>query len=96
MLSVLLALATFPEPDLPACLPALTPSRCPAVNIRLEEHNLCLLVMIGVRAGGRKELIALADGFRESAESWSDLLRNWKRRGMRAPVLAVGDGALAF
>ncbi len=45
------------------------------VNIRLDEHKLCLLVMIGVRADGRKELIALADGYRESAESWADLLR---------------------
>jgi transposase-like protein len=66
------------------------------VSIRLEEHKLCLLVMIGVRADGRKELIALADGFRESAESWADLLRDCRRRGMRAPVLAVGDGALGF
>jgi len=66
------------------------------VNIRLEEHKLCLLVMIGVRADGRKELIALADGYRESADAWSDLLRDCKRRGMRAPVLAVGDGALGF
>jgi transposase-like protein len=66
------------------------------VNIRLAEHKLCLLVMIGVRADGRKELIALADGYRESAESWADLLRDCKRRGMRAPVLAVGDGALGF
>lgn len=66
------------------------------VNIRLEEHKLCLLVMIGVRADGRKELVALADGYRESAESWADLLRDAKRRGMRAPVLAVGDGALGF
>jgi transposase-like protein len=66
------------------------------VNIRLEEHKLCLLVMIGVRADGRKELIALADGYRESAESWADLLRDCARRGMRAPVLAVGDGALGF
>jgi transposase-like protein len=66
------------------------------VNIRLEEHRLCLLVMIGVRADGRKELIALADGYRESAESWADLLRDCARRGMRAPVLAVGDGALGF
>jgi len=66
------------------------------VNIRLEEHKLCLLVMIGVRADGRKELIALADGYRESTESWADLLRDCKRRGMRAPVLAVGDGALGF
>jgi len=66
------------------------------VNIRLEEHKLCLLVMIGVRADGRKELIALADGYRESAESWADLLRDCARRGMRAPVLAIGDGALGF
>jgi transposase-like protein len=66
------------------------------VNIRLEEHKLCLLVMIGVRADGRKELIALADGYRESTESWADLLRDCARRGMRAPVLAIGDGALGF
>ncbi|WP_055480401.1 IS256 family transposase [Sphaerimonospora mesophila] len=66
------------------------------VNIRLEEHKLCLLVMIGVRADGRKELVALTDGYRESSESWADLLRDAKRRGMRAPVLAVGDGALGF
>ena len=66
------------------------------VNIRLEEHKLCLLVLIGVRADGRKELIALADGYRESSESWADLLRDCARRGMRAPVLAVGDGALGF
>jgi transposase-like protein len=66
------------------------------VNIRLEEHKLCLLVLIGVRADGSKELITLADGYRESVESWSDLLRDAKRRGMRAPVLAVGDGALGF
>jgi len=66
------------------------------VNIRLEEHRLCLLVMIGVRADGRKELIALADGYRESTESWADLMRDCGRRGMRAPVLAAGDGALGF
>ena len=66
------------------------------VNIRLEEHKLCLLVMIGVRGDGRKELVALSDGYRESTESWADLLRDCARRGMRAPVLAVGDGALGF
>lgn len=66
------------------------------VNIRLEEHKLCLLVLIGVRADGRKELVALADGYRESTESWADLLRDAARRGMGAPVLAVGDGALGF
>jgi transposase-like protein len=66
------------------------------VNIRLEEHKLCLLVMIGVRADGRKELVALADGYRESTESWADLLRDCARRGMSAPVLAIGGGALGF
>jgi transposase-like protein len=64
--------------------------------VRLEADKVCLLVMIGVRSDGRKELVALADGFRESAESWADLLRDCKRRGMQAPVLAVGDGALGF
>ncbi len=48
--------------------------------------------MIGVRADGREELVALADGYRESAESWADLLRDCRRRGMRVPVPAVGDG----
>jgi putative transposase len=66
------------------------------LNVRLEQEKLCLLVMIGVRADGRKELVALTDGYRESTESWADLLRDCKRRGMRAPVLAVGDGALGF
>src|SRR5665648_680739 len=66
------------------------------VNVRLEEARLCLLVLIGVRADGTKELITLADGFRESSGSWADLLRDAARRGMRAPVLAVGDGALGF
>jgi transposase-like protein len=66
------------------------------VNIRLEEERLCLLVLIGVRVDGTKELIALADGYRESTGSWADLLRDCKRRGMRAPVLAAGDGALGF
>jgi transposase-like protein len=66
------------------------------VNIRLDEERLCLLVLIGVRADGSKELIALTDGYRESTGSWADLLRDCKRRGMRAPVLAAGDGALGF
>ena len=66
------------------------------LNVRLEQEKLCLLVMIGVRADGRKELVALTDGYRESTESWADLLRDCKRRGMRAPVLAMGDGALGF
>lgn len=55
-----------------------------------------VLVLIGVRADGSKELVALKDGYRESGESWAGLLRDCVRRGMRAPVLAVGDGALGF
>jgi putative transposase len=66
------------------------------VNIRLGSERLCLLVLIGVRTDGSKELVALADGYRESEGSWADLLRDARRRGMRAPVLAVGDGALGF
>jgi putative transposase len=66
------------------------------LKVRLEADKVCLLVIIGVRADGRKELVTLADGFRESSESWADLLRDCKRRGMAAPVLAVGDGALGF
>jgi transposase-like protein len=65
-------------------------------TVRLDEARLCTLVIVGVRADGSKELVALADGHRESTESWADLLRDCRRRGMRAPVLAVGDGALGF
>ena len=66
------------------------------LKVRLTQDKVCLLVMIGVRPDGKKELIALADGHRESTESWADLLRSCKRRGMAAPVLAAGDGALGF
>ena len=65
-------------------------------NVRLGEDRLCCLVIVGVRADGTKELVAVADGYRESTESWADVLRDLRRRGMRAPVLAVGDGALGF
>lgn len=65
-------------------------------NIRLEDERLCTLVMIGARPDGTKELIAVEDGYRESTESWAALLQDLQRRGMRAPVLAVGDGALGF
>jgi transposase-like protein len=65
-------------------------------NVRLEEERLCCLVIVGVRVDGTKELVAIADGYRESTESWADVLRDLKRRGMRAPTLAVGDGALGF
>jgi transposase-like protein len=65
-------------------------------NVRLDEERLCCLVIVGVRVDGTKELVAITDGYRESIESWADLLRDLKRRGMRSPVLAVGDGALGF
>jgi putative transposase len=66
-------------------------------NVRLGgDDRLCCLVMVGVRLDGSKELIALQDGYRESTESWAELLRACKKRGMRAPVVAVGDGALGF
>jgi transposase-like protein len=65
-------------------------------TIRLEEERLCTLVVVGARADGTKEVIAVEDGYRESTESWLTLLRDLKRRGMRAPVVGVGDGALGF
>lgn len=65
-------------------------------NVRLEQQRLCALVVVGARADGTKELVAIADGIRESTESWADLLRDLRRRGMHAPVVAVGDGALGF
>jgi transposase-like protein len=65
-------------------------------NVRLEQDRLCCLVIVGVRPDGSKELIALADGYREDTESWLDLLRSLKRRGLAGPSLAVGDGALGF
>jgi putative transposase len=65
-------------------------------NVRLDEERLCCLVIVGVRVDGTKELVAITDGYRESIESWAELLRDLRRRGMRAPVLAVGDGALGL
>jgi putative transposase len=65
-------------------------------RVRLEQARLCCLVIVGVRADGRKELVAVCDGERESTESWAELLRDLRRRGMRAPVVAVGDGALGL
>lgn len=66
-------------------------------NIRLEEDRQCILVLMGATKDGRKELIALTDGHRESAQSWSELLLDVKRRGLAIdPKLAIGDGALGF
>jgi len=65
-------------------------------NVRLEEDRLACLVVIGVNVDGTKEVIALEDGYRESEEAWASLLRDLKRLGMPAPMLAIGDGALGF
>jgi putative transposase len=65
-------------------------------NVRLEQDRLCCLVIVGVRLDGTKELVAIADGYRESTDSWAGLLRDLRRRGMPAPMVAVGDGALGF
>jgi transposase-like protein len=65
-------------------------------NLRLEDGRLCCLVIVGVRADGTKELVAVADGERESGDAWAELLRSLRRRGMRAPVVMVGDGALGL
>jgi putative transposase len=66
-------------------------------GVRLEEANQCILVVIGATAEGRKELLALADGFRESEQSWKEVLLGLKRRGLKIdPKLAIGDGALGF
>jgi transposase-like protein len=65
-------------------------------NVRLEEDRLCCLVVVGARPDGSKELVALADGYRESKESWAGLLRSLRDRGLAGPALAVGDGALGY
>jgi hypothetical protein len=66
-------------------------------GVRLgSDGRLCCLVVLGARLDGTKELVAVEDGYRESEESWAALLRDLKKRGMRAPELAVGDGALGF
>jgi transposase-like protein len=65
-------------------------------RIRLEEDRLCALVLIGVCEDGSKELVAVEDGYRESSEAWLSVLRDLERRGLQAPLLAIGDGALGF
>jgi putative transposase len=65
------------------------------VSVRLgEDPKLCLLVVIGVREDGTKELLAVEDGYRESTDSWSAVMRDLKARGVNEPILVVGDGAL--
>jgi putative transposase len=67
------------------------------VSVRLgEDKRLCLLVIIGVREDGRKELLAVEDGYRESIDSWAEVLRDLKARGMSEPKLVTADGALGL
>lgn len=66
-------------------------------NVRLDDERSCVLVMLGATPEGKKELIAVQDGYRESKLSWQDLLRDLKARGLtQLPALATGDGALGF
>ena len=66
-------------------------------NVRLEDDKVCLLVLMGATADGKKELIAVIDGYRESEQSWMELLVDLKKRGLTvAPKVAIGDGALGF
>lgn len=62
----------------------------------IADEKLCLLVLIGVDAGGQKHLLGLMEGYRESKESWLELLRDLKKRGLNEPALAVADGGLGF
>lgn len=65
-------------------------------NIRSQDHRLCALVVIGVNERGEKRFLAIESGIRESKQSWREVLLNLKRRGLREPKVAVGDGALGF
>ena len=66
-------------------------------GVRLEDASQCILVMIGATVDGKKELLAMLDGYRESAESWKELLLDLKQRGLTIePKVAIGDGALGF
>ncbi len=67
------------------------------VNVRLDDENSCILVVMAADAQGNKELVAVSDGYRESKASWREILLDLKRRGLQErPKLAIGDGALGF
>ncbi len=65
-------------------------------GLRAAEHRLCALVVIGVNSQGEKQLLAIEDGVRESTQSWREVLLHLKARGLTAPALAIGDGAMGF
>ncbi len=66
------------------------------ISVRSEDKKLCLLVIIGINQDGRKELLAVNSGGRESKSDWEEVLRGLQAQGLQAPALAVGDGALGF
>jgi len=65
-------------------------------GLRAEQQRLCALVIIGMNAQGEKHFLAIEDGVRESTQSWREVLLKLKARGLQAPVLAIGDGAMGF
>jgi transposase-like protein len=65
-------------------------------GLRAEQHRLCALVVIGMNAQGQKHFLAIEDGVRESTQSWREVLLKLKARGLQAPMLAIGDGAMGF
>ena len=65
-------------------------------GLRGENDKLCALVIVGVTARGKKRFLAIEDGVRESTQSWREVLLSLKSRGMNAPKLAIGDGAMGF
>jgi transposase-like protein len=66
------------------------------IKAGIADERACLLVVMGADVSGKKHLLAMEEGFRESKESWRGVLRNLKARGMNEPALAIGDGALGF
>jgi transposase-like protein len=67
------------------------------VSVRLgDDRKLCLLVIIGAASDGHKHLLAVSAGYRESKDSWKAVLEDLRARGLKAPLLAIGDGALGF
>jgi transposase-like protein len=65
-------------------------------DLRAVDAKLCALVIIGVNELGEKRFLAIEDGVRESTQSWREVLLNLRARGMNAPKLAIGDGAMGF
>ena len=65
-------------------------------NVQGSEDRLCTLVMIGANENGEKEIILVEEGYRENSETWLGILRNLKEKGLKGPILFIGDGSLGF